>query len=877
MATLSKTVEIIFGGKDELTATVRTIERSLGQLETSVRGVTGPLADVGDAVLKVDAAIAALGVTAIAFAIGEAVKLESSQLDLQKVLSDSEGSVDQYTDTIRDLALQYGVMQTTVTDSAADFKQAGFSINESLNLVESSLVAVKISELDADAASQLLIATIKGFGFEASEATNILDTWNESSNKFATNTGEIARGLADLSPIARLAGLTLDETASLLIPVIEVFGSGTEAAIALKKGLLSMIDDKAAVTDTMDALGISQTNLNGTLKSAGEILFEVIGKFTDLDENQKLAFASQLVGINQAGRLSAVLDGENTILAAQNVLLEKTGSAYDELQIRLAAADLALQRVQVAFKNLQGQLGLEFLPATKDTSLAFVELLEAMRQVVQNGALDDFFARLNPIINDFNKTIQTIAGNLEESLLAVDFSGPFDSLDDLGGALGALFEGADLETAEGLTKVLQGLADIGEGLIRVTTGMFESYKPLFDKIKEGVGLFGNLSKESQQLIGNILGISQQVELLLPAFKDLAGALIGLTFSLTLLTTIKAAGALGAIGKAAGSLAATLGGIGVAGSLGWSIGQVASKFIDELIPGADTLGTKLFDLTHSSDNVTASFKLMGNAVSPVVVDINKFSDGARSAADSTGALNLAGNSLEDAFGNAGFSINATTGEVVKLGVAVNDSALSSEKAELKTESWVDAIARGEKTFSDGAVGIKNSYKITEDAAVAATDRSEDFLIKMEQIASDERIKQIDVAFKLDLAALQADTDIALGLIDLIGTSIKSTGELIGSLFGDLINADDRLLQVKIQRQLAAEEKRRAEAFKNEQLLVDAQIALFQAKAKAVESGEGLITITADGMEPQIEAFMWKILERIQIKAAADSDAFLLGVA
>ena len=37
-----------------------------------------------------------------------------------------------------------------------------------------------------------------------------------------------------------------------------------------------------------------------------------------------------------------------------------------------------------------------------------------------------------------------------------------------------------------------------------------------------------------------------------------------------------------------------------------------------------------------------------------------------------------------------------------------------------------------------------------------------------------------------------------------------------------------------------------------------------------------TVEADGMEPEIEAFMWKILGKIQIRAAESMDEYLLGL-
>ncbi|MBO1225040.1 MAG: hypothetical protein JYX80_11490 [Candidatus Scalindua sediminis] len=44
---------------------------------------------------------------------------------------------------------------------------------------------------------------------------------------------------------------------------------------------------------------------------------------------------------------------------------------------------------------------------------------------------------------------------------------------------------------------------------------------------------------------------------------------------------------------------------------------------------------------------------------------------------------------------------------------------------------------------------------------------------------------------------------------------------------------------------------------------------------MQSGDAMITISGDGPEPELEAFMWQILQRIQIRANADGAEYLLG--
>ena len=74
----------------------------------------------------------------------------------------------------------------------------------------------------------------------------------------------------------------------------------------------------------------------------------------------------------------------------------------------------------------------------------------------------------------------------------------------------------------------------------------------------------------------------------------------------------------------------------------------------------------------------------------------------------------------------------------------------------------------------------------------------------------------------------------------------------------------------------ENRRRSEILQLQKDLVQAEIDRTKATTAAVNKGQSLISITGEGLEPELEAFMWKILEKIQIRATESDAAFLLGI-
>jgi hypothetical protein len=148
--------------------------------------------------------------------------------------------------------------------------------------------------------------------------------------------------------------------------------------------------------------------------------------------------------------------------------------------------------------------------------------------------------------------------------------------------------------------------------------------------------------------------------------------------------------------------------------------------------------------------------------------------------------------------------------------------------------------------------------------------------MEEIASNERIKNIEAIVSLNVAQLEADVKRVEATFASIDTTIKSTGDLLGSLFGNLIGTDDPFKSSKIESQIELENERRQKALDIQRQLAEAEIERIQAQTRALDRGDAIIKIDGTGLEPELEAFMWKILKKIRVMANAESSDYLLGI-
>ncbi len=860
---VQKVIEIIFQGTDEVTGTIGQVGSAFSKLEDGLQTVLNPLAKVADGVLKTDAVLTALAVGGLALAFKKSADFEGAMIELQKVIGDDNPqAMEKAKAAAFDLSSQYGETAESVLLSTANFKQAGFDIEEALTLTKVSMDLVIAGGLEASESSSLLISTLKGFKAPATEAARLVDILNEVSNNYATNVQELAIGMAALSPVANLMGFSFEESAGLLTPIIEIFRSGSEASNALKVGLLQLINDTKPVADGLAALGVAQKTANGQLRSGKDILADVSKAFLTVDEDQKLYFAAQLVGIRQAARMVEVFDGVAKSAEITAVALGAAGSAAKEVAFRLASAEVAVKKFTVGFENLAIAVGDKFRSAGVEAIRGATDIENALRELVKDDTFDPLFTVLRRFSSDLGKFLHEVSVSLPAAFELVDFDPLLNAIKDLSGEFGEFFEGLDLTKPEDLAKAIQFVVDGIASLITVTSGMVEGFRPFFNSILAAVEGFNSLDEGSKKSAGNVLALAKVI---ISAGPKIAAVLFVLGEN---------AGAFAAIFNA------TFGGVKI-------VVNALQVAFDSLV-GIVLIG--VLGINKASQLIS-----FGDADKRLKEDAQKIRDLLKAVGEDSAKQF---GEMVDGAKQVGQAFSSTADETDNLGRAVN--ALPKEKeVEItladfdvtKLETYQESLA---KDIDPLVIPVKiepDSRNFIEiDGIKTALTSIESPVIKpeVEPIAEDDldRLKiqagiiekTLEFSARLDIAQLEADANIATAMFDAIGVSFAAVSDSVSSAlsifafdgggdFSKTLKLRDALdIQLRIQSELAASQVG----------LNAAQAKYLLARAESLATGQALINISADGLEPEIEAFMWKILERIQIRATADQAEFLLGI-
>jgi len=899
MADLKKTIEIVFQGTDRVADVASSVSRKLGDLNSTVGSLTGPMARAADSIMKTDAALAALAAGGLAYAFHKSVQFESATIDLKKVMGDQVGLLGQAKDKAIELSDKYGVSSSNILQSMANFKQAGFEVRDSMILTNDALNLVIAGDVDMAQASEQIVSSLKGFKAPAEDAARLVDILNEVSNRYATNVGELATGMAGISPIAKQMGFSMEETAGIITPVIEVFRSGSEASTALKSGLTRLIDDSAPVTAALSQLGVAQKDVNGNLRSGKDILHDVAKAFEAADQNTKMFLTSELVGREQAARLVEVFDSLAKTTEITGVALNSAGSALEEVKARLASSEVAIDRFQTGFANLAIVIGDRFREAAQEAIEGGTEIETALRNAVTDGSFDPVFKALSGFGQEVGQFFKDVAKVIPEALAEIDFTQFLAAFSGLRLEISDYFDGVDLTTKDGLKMAIEGTLRALTALVNVTAGMVDAFEPAFNAILAFVDKFSKMDAATRASVGELLGWSKVI-------SGLTGVLDGLGSAMNALATLAYAQvfkgglelvgnmgaikdkagvlttALSSIGPVALTVAKTLGAAGLGGALGYAIGTLMRENIPVVKEFGDRLGELAFKAMNGTGTAQAKMEafqaqakadyeyilmLKGKlesegtlpAAAPVKLDVDD-----SEARERVEQLNQALKGLPDK-------------HQTEIEVLTDQDAAQATLKELEKKFPFEQEMKI-KALDDGSIEI-----IAGKIARAAPDKKE---VKVEVDTDKVKIARIqqqgetlrhsfEWSAKLNISQVEAETRKVEAAFKSIDATISSTGDVISNLFKGY-SSMDVFEQGSVERQLRGENRRRDEALKLQKRLAEVQIELGQARVKAIEKGDALIKIEADGVEPEVEAFMFKILSKIQLRVKEEQADFLLGI-
>ncbi len=932
MADASRVIELIFAAVDNASEVVGGIGEGLtafgegiDKANTKAQELAEPLAHLSELILGVVEAAQAAGVALLTFAVKSAGDFEQSFALISTKIQGSGADLGQFKQQILDFASNSSVSFDQVTAAVQTVVQVTGDYKTALEVVNVAQQLAVATGSDLTTTTQTLVIALRDFGAGADQAGHFSDVLFAAAKDGRLTFDDLSGTIGRIAPLASAAGLTFDETAAALATLGKAGIDSGAAASALTRILSSVEAPTATVTKAANQLGLefdaSAIKTKGFAGFLADVAAKTGGSATELE-----ALGIKARGLNAALALTA--DGGANFAKVLDDIKNSTGATSTAYDVMVEQIGFATTRLENAIKGAAIAFGDPLVQAFVSVEDAATKIFLAIEQGVQAGdfkQLQDFFLST---LDAIEQGLNNVAQNLPEALKGLDFTPLIDQLEIAKEHFATLFAGLDLNTPEGLHAALQKLIDLGADLVAFHNGVVTAFTNIFGPIFKVGELVAGQGTNWATLAGEIGGTAIAITLFAPVLSAITSVILIVGTAITL--TSGAVGLLtGAIEAAQAAFLATPIGLALfiaasatalltSTNLGQSLLASAENFLgfgaaaEAATTGVTKHATGLGILAPQIDAVALS-QLNLNDVTFKQVTSN---------ADLHDSLGQLSTKWVEVDGVLQLVVTSSNDYLTSLGLVID----KTKELQDPTKQAADNIAAFFKEFGDGnaifqtfgdnidlakrgfdtvivethdaegnVTGFTEALQFVGPAATAATDKvitgltkvqeealkaqkqANDFNIEWEKIQSSERTAEFKIQADIDIAAIQAGTEQIKAAFESVDVTIKSTGDTLDNLVKSLVqvNANGTAGQ-EIISLLEDENRRRQEALDLQKQLVQAQVAYLNAVIDRLSQGDATIQVTADGLEPELEAFMFKILERIQVRASAEAQQFLLGL-
>jgi TP901 family phage tail tape measure protein len=878
MADETSVIELIFKGVDQASAVSKAVSSSTQQLASDVKGATQPFADLATGAVELEAKLLAAGIAVTGLSIKLAGDFDGAFREIATLIDEPIESLGEFRQSILDYASSSTQSLDQVTRAIYSAISADVDYKDSIQAVSVAEKLAVAGKADLNDSLVVLVSSLNAYGLGMDSAERFSDALFTAVKKGQITLPELSASLADVTGTAAQLEIPFETLLSSIAALTSGGAPVSKAVTQISAALSAMLGPAPQAAAEAERLGI-QFDATAVKSRGFEGVLLDVARATDGDE----ASLKKLFGSIEAVRGVLPLIGAQADKFGENLdaMANKTGQVQVAFDKMAGSFSNTNQKIQNSLNTLFINLGDPILDEYGSIGNAIAKIFDELGASVDEGALKDIVKFVEDQMGNLAKALDTVGKNLPAALNQADLSGFTDGLGAISEAVGLLFDGVDLTTAEGLASAITAIGAAFEGLSEFTGGVIKSFKPLFDEVTKTASAMLKLDSSVFETAGKVAGFAKQANLLADAFLALAPVVQTV---LTLLAVKQAGGmikALGAASDAAGGLGAALGKgglVAVAAAAGLAIGTLANKiaelttgtsistFITDLAISAGWLDSEADELARKLEQTTPAIKGVGSAAKSSSQDAKAAAAALKelgdSASDATDGQSKAAKTQGD--------LNKSLGEGVELiDIYTGNVLFQEDRMKNLIRLTEDQIASNENHTGTLSI-VKNEFS-------EAAQKARGYGDALENISSEEKLALIEAQATITAAALDASAEQTVAAFESVDNAINTTADSVLGLFGllgdDSISKFDKL---GIKEQIEKENRRQEENFENQQKLISAQTRYLNAQTEFFRRGDAVITVQADGLEPELNAIWHQILGGVQLRVNAEGFPLLMGI-
>lgn len=779
------------------------------------------ISDLAKGAIKTTTAVisgAATGITGLgAAAIKVGASFEKSMSNVAAISGATGDELKSLTDKAKEMGAKTKFSASESADAFSYMAMAGWKTTDMLNGIEGIMNLAAASGEDLATTSDIVTDALTAFKLTAADSGHFADVLATASSNANTNVSLMGETFKYVAPVAGALGFSAEDCAVAIGLMANSGIKASQAGTSLRSIITRMAKPTTEVQSAMDALGLSLTKSDGSMKSLNEIMLDMREGFANLTQDQQAQMAASLGGQEAMSGLLAIVnasnndfnkltesiancDGATAEMAdtmsdnlPEQITILKSGleglgiSLYEEMQAPLKdvvkEAQTMIQELQDTFNNggldslvvKAGEVMAQIVTEVAQSAPKLIEVAENLVSSFINGIVaykNEFASAGATMASELVCAIMDVTGDMWSAgieLFAEFLQGLTEHSEEIGQSFGEMISKIGGAVQENTPLIIQAAKDFVAGFCQGLSEEFPGISALLD------GFFDGFLKSTKENTEKIMDVFSKLFEVLdnqdPATLESIGEAIG-----TIASAIVALKVAKIVTQSVKELFSALGTFkGIASETCGVIGKIVEGF--NLWRGG--AGTLMEVLKLEFPQIAAIFSSIAGAVSKVIGFITEFGASIAGIGSIIGGTVLAVTNFVDMFVN-GFNAIKEAFMVVGIALAAVGAVILGAPALVAA-----AVAGIVAAVATAVVVIKEHWEQIVEFFKEIPDKLKELGSSIAEWFSEIPDKMSELGSSI--------SKWFSGVLDSIGEFIDSVSEWFSELPGKIVDAIDSLAE------------------------------------------------------------------------------------
>lgn len=413
LAMMKEKYQLLLEAKDRITPTVKQAITYVKSLTGKTWKVTLKAVDLVTSPVRrvfglLKSPLVAAGVTISAGAgIADTVQ---TYADFEAAMSEVKaisGATSQEFEQLTEKANQMGaVTKFTASESAEAFKymaQAGWDVREMMDGIDGLMALAAASGEDLGITADIVTDALTAFGLSAKESGRFADVMAQAASATNTDVAKMGDTFKYVAPVAGALGYSIEDTAVAIGLMANSGIKASQAGTSLRSLLTNLTRPVGQAEDAINALGISITNTDGSVKPLSQTLLDLRAKFGALTDSEKAQYAAMLAGQEGMSGLLAIVNASDQEFESLTEQINNSSGAAQKM------ADVMMDNLSGKFELFTGALDSMKMSLGEKFKPYLIEALEWMTDKVP-----DVENALLTAMNSFDHFVDNAKAKIDE-------------------------------------------------------------------------------------------------------------------------------------------------------------------------------------------------------------------------------------------------------------------------------------------------------------------------------------------------------------------------------------------------------------------------------------------------------------------------------